>query len=351
MSQGNFSEIMRQITEAQNKANQANLQRYQQLLGHIDTLGQQVGAQGTFGQAEQLMSQIGGAARTEIQDQALKTAAQAEQDLITRGLGNTTMRTAAQRGVSADTQKALAAQSEREAAARAGLLTQRAQAEMGIGQMKAGAIEGRQDTGPDLNMFASLLQAAAAADKAAGSGKATVSSGWSPALRAAMQGGGSGGGGGGGSGGGSDWGSSGGGGTPAQPASAGYSGAAPTGGGFTPGPTGTGQFQTMSDLAAISGSPLNLGTGGGAAQGGGMARMADGSSVTMGAEGAPAVTPAPDAVAAPETPADTGSGGGMTRDQMIAFLRGRMVGGDKSALDRQSDAALRSQVEFFQRGR
>ncbi len=162
-----YDKLIAQFTASTEKANKANEDRYKELLGQFDALAQQVGSAGTFGEAQKLIENIGTAARTEIADQANRAAAQSDQDLISRGLGNTTVRSAQQRGILGDTSKALAAQSEKEAAAKAGLLTQRAGAELSIGGMRASAIEGRQDVGPDLGMFASLLQAAAANEQPA----------------------------------------------------------------------------------------------------------------------------------------------------------------------------------------
>ncbi len=152
--------IMKQITDAQKKANAANLERYQQLLSVIDTLGKQVGAEGTFGQAEQLLSQVGQAAQTRIGEQATRAQATTEQGLISRGLGSTTIRQSAQRGIRADEERARQEAEERTAGQKAGLLTQRAGLETQIGGMKAGVMERRTDAGPDLGMYASLIQSA-----------------------------------------------------------------------------------------------------------------------------------------------------------------------------------------------
>ncbi len=168
--------LIRRLDEQQEESKQANLQRYEALLTHIANLGEQVG--GTFGQAQQLQETIGTAARTRISELGVKAGAQAEQDLISRGLGSTTMRSSAKRGVTSDTQRALAEQGEKEAALKSGLIERRAGMETQIGGMKASAIEGRTDTGPDFSMYAALIQAAAAGEKADTSGgKAMITSG------------------------------------------------------------------------------------------------------------------------------------------------------------------------------
>jgi len=163
----NFDALIQQINAAQQQANMENAQRYQDLLGHLNFLGQQVGAAGTFGQAENLLNQVGTAARTRIGEQKARALATTEQALTSRGLGGTTIRTTARRGVMSDAERARQEMEEKLAQQRVGLLTQRAGFETQIGGMKAAAIEGRQDVGPNLAMFASLLQAAAAGEAAA----------------------------------------------------------------------------------------------------------------------------------------------------------------------------------------
>lgn len=170
-----FDAIMKQISVSQNKANAANLKRYEELLTSLSTLSEQIGAQGTFGEAMALMETVGTAAQTRIQEQAAKARGATEQDLISRGLGGTTTRQAQLRAVGREEEQAIQASEQSLAQKKSGLLAQRAGAELDIGRMRAGAIEGRTDAGPDMSMFASLIQAAAAADKATpAGGKRTV---------------------------------------------------------------------------------------------------------------------------------------------------------------------------------
>lgn len=161
-----FNAIMDQILASQDKANAANLDRYQQLLGSINTLGAQVGEQGTYGKSLALMDQVGTAGRQRITEQSAKAMATAEQDLTTRGLGNTTIREAVKRGTAHDAEMARQQMEESLAMQKSGIYQGLAGAQMQIGGMRAGAIEGRTDAGPNLGMFASLLSAAAAGEKA-----------------------------------------------------------------------------------------------------------------------------------------------------------------------------------------
>ena len=159
-----YKALMKKVEDSQKQANEQNLARYEQLIASITTLTEDVvGAGGTYDQAAALVENIGQSARQRIGEAAVRAGAMSEQDLTSRGLGSTTIRAAAQRGIAADKTKAELAQSESEARQKSSLLLSKAGARMGLGQMMAGAIEGRYDQGPDLGMFASLMQAASSA--------------------------------------------------------------------------------------------------------------------------------------------------------------------------------------------
>lgn len=158
--------LIAQLTQSQKKAQKANEERYAELLKNLDALALQVGKEGTFGEAMKLVENIGGAARQRIAEQTQKAVGASKQDLISRGLASSTVRGAQERGIRADEQRALQEQEEAEAQRKSGLLTQRAGLEMGLGQLKAGAMERRSDIGPDLGVLTSLIQSAAAGEEA-----------------------------------------------------------------------------------------------------------------------------------------------------------------------------------------
>ena len=164
MADIDFNSIFQQIMDAQKTANVANVQRYNEILSSLGTLGQQVDTR--FTEAAGQLAQLGEAGRTRIKTGATKSIAASEQDLISRGLGTSTIRMTAQRGIMSDAERARQELEEGLAAQRAGLSERRAGAEMQIGGMKAGVMERRTDAGPDLGLFASLIQAAAASEKA-----------------------------------------------------------------------------------------------------------------------------------------------------------------------------------------
>lgn len=156
-----------QITAGRQRANVANRRRYRQLMRYMGTLRKQV-ITGGYGAASKLLGRMGAIGRARIGETFAKERAGAEQDLISRGLGGTTIRTGVRRGIASDEEQALQELSERMYGQRAGLLERRAGAEMQLGGMRAGIMERRTDAGPDVGMYAGLMKAAGAAGGAGG---------------------------------------------------------------------------------------------------------------------------------------------------------------------------------------
>jgi len=119
---GGFQDIIKQMQAAQEKANLLNEQRYQQVLSQFEGLGK--------------------AGRARIEQQTVQRQAAATQALTSRGLGGTTITSAVGRGIAGEAE------------------TQRQQLEESVAMQKAGVMERRTDVGPDLGMFANLLQTA-----------------------------------------------------------------------------------------------------------------------------------------------------------------------------------------------
>ena len=119
---GGFQDIIKQMQTAQEKANLLNEQRYQQVLGQFESLGK--------------------AGRARIEQQTTQRQAAATQALTSRGLGGTTITSAVGRGIAGEGE------------------LQRQQLEESVAMQKAGVMERRTDVGPDLGMFANLLQIA-----------------------------------------------------------------------------------------------------------------------------------------------------------------------------------------------
>lgn len=144
---GGLQDIIKQMQTAQEKANLLNEQRYQQILGQFTGLGK--------------------AGRARIEEQTRQRQAQATQSLTSRGLGGTTITSAVERGIAGDAE------------------TQRQQLEESVAMQKAGVMERRTDVGPDLGMWANLLQIAG---QQQGGGQRTVFGGMGPMARHGLSG-------------------------------------------------------------------------------------------------------------------------------------------------------------------
>lgn len=150
-----IQELLRRMEAERTSANTAGLERYNNLLSTVSGVGSRIG--GLYDQAEGLMAGMGGTANRRIEENRVRSLAESEQDLVSRGLGNTTIRNSARRGVNADAENARADVAERIAGARAGLLTQRAGAEMDQGRLMADSILSRRDESPDASLYAQLI--------------------------------------------------------------------------------------------------------------------------------------------------------------------------------------------------
>jgi hypothetical protein len=158
-----LNKIFEQLQSSQTQANQANVQRYNDLLTSISNLsGQVTGAGGTFDQSLGLMEGLGTAGATRIEQGVQQQASANEQNLISRGLGNTTI------GVNLDQQarqqgeQQLQALNEGVAAQKAGVLQNKAAAQMNIGSMQQKGIESLNQDAPNMSLYAEMIRQATA---------------------------------------------------------------------------------------------------------------------------------------------------------------------------------------------
>lgn len=164
----NIADLIKQIQEAQKKANAANETRYQRGLTELG--GGRTAMQGLYDKAAAASAGIGQQAAQDVERGAYRSGAQTRQGLISSGLGNTTIVGSMMRGVEEDRNRAMAGVQEAKAGREMGLATQRAGAEMGASGGIADFIAARNDLAPDSSLYASLIQSAAAA----GTGKPVV---------------------------------------------------------------------------------------------------------------------------------------------------------------------------------
>ncbi|MCC7407394.1 MAG: hypothetical protein IT442_04940 [Phycisphaeraceae bacterium] len=170
MSTFNYQAILDTYKKLQDAANAANETRYQDILKTISTTRDTVG--GYYDQVGSLIANIGQTDRDRILQNETKNLASTEQDLISRGLGNTTIRVGARKDVQNQAEQQQQALSESLAQQQASNVVNRANFEERIGSLLTNVQQARTDQGPDLNTMAQLLTqlgagqgAQAAADK------------------------------------------------------------------------------------------------------------------------------------------------------------------------------------------
>jgi len=135
-------------------AKKANEDRYNQILqGYTDRYNTTMNDLGQFSQQGQ----------TDITNQGQQQKAMMEQGAVSRGLGNTTVTDALQRGINTDTQSNLNRFNDQ-------VLNRKLSYEGQQSQDKLGFMERRNDVYPNLGQYASLMQGAGAAGMGYGGG-------------------------------------------------------------------------------------------------------------------------------------------------------------------------------------
>lgn len=157
----NVGGILEKLQAQMQQSNQAGLSRYNQVLQESQRTQRQVNS--LYGQANNLLTNVGQGARRRIETGRQQGQAQATQGLIGAGLGNTTITQAASRGVNADAAAQHADVDEQTARLRSGLLVQQAGQRESLGNLGIDSLLSREDYGPDMSMYLKLLQQLAAA--------------------------------------------------------------------------------------------------------------------------------------------------------------------------------------------
>lgn len=178
----NIADIIKQLSQAQAKANRANIKRYEAGLGELGA-GREA-MRGLYEQAGDYSSLIGRQATQDISRGAERGQAMGMQNLISSGLESTTITGAMMRGVEEDRRRGMQAVEEQQAGRQMGLLTQQAGQEFGMSGKIADFIAARSDIGPDIGQFAGLVQQAAAAGDT--SRPITTFGGMGPMARAGL---------------------------------------------------------------------------------------------------------------------------------------------------------------------
>jgi hypothetical protein len=155
------AELIKQFQAEQLKFKQESKIQFDSLIGTIKELGLQT--TGTFDDALSKIQGLGDTARTRADKSGKRALASGQQDLITSGFAQSTLGPNLRNQVQEQTELQQQGIDEQVGAQQAGLLTQKAGNQTQIGGLLANAIQGQNITGPDLGLFATLLQQASAA--------------------------------------------------------------------------------------------------------------------------------------------------------------------------------------------
>ena len=149
-------QIANQLKAAQDAANAANRIRFTQALQEQKYAATRMREQ--FDIAGRGLATMGQAATANIRVGAQRTAAASRQQMMSSGLSGTTAVAAAGRRVGEEENRALLGVQEMRQQAMTGLASQRAGMEMQVGQARTGLLSSFQEQGPNLGMYAGLLQ-------------------------------------------------------------------------------------------------------------------------------------------------------------------------------------------------
>lgn len=152
----NIAALMQQLQSSQDAANTANDTRYNQSLANQST--QHGLAEGLYGQANTDIANVGQAANTRINQNLQNQQAVGQQGLISRGLGNTSIRDTVARGYNSDAELQHEQVDEQQGQLQSGLATQQAGYENQYGNQLSGIYESRSDQAPDTSLYANLIQ-------------------------------------------------------------------------------------------------------------------------------------------------------------------------------------------------
>ncbi len=161
-------ELIRQFQGQHESARTANEDRYRELRRILDQSLDNV--RGRFQESMDLFGSLGEQELTRAREQTDIASARDEQDLISRGLGSSTLLTGQRRRRDKDYNRYSQNVLNQVSRAKAGQLTDLARLESSIFDRMASAVEGRMDVGPDMGQLSSLI---AAASQAGGGGGVT----------------------------------------------------------------------------------------------------------------------------------------------------------------------------------
>jgi len=159
-SGNNNSALLQQLIAALSKssagANTAGEAQYQNLLNAMKLGSKQT--MGYYKQAGQQIANFGASQKDEIEQTRLNQRAEVNQDMIGRGLGNTTILPTMLGGADTRATKANIALGDTIAGMKSGLLERTGGMKFDLTKLKGDSILSRQNVGPDMGMYLNLIQ-------------------------------------------------------------------------------------------------------------------------------------------------------------------------------------------------
>lgn len=164
------SNLIASLQASHDAANKAGMAQYQNLLGTVAGLKKNlIGKGGVYSQAAGLLTSQGATAKADMQDTIKNDLGSVEQDMVNRGLGNTSIRSNMLTGTKLKGQRELSRIDENVAAARAGLLERQAGMAAQLGHLETDSILSRSNEGPDMSQYLDLIARLAASSQGGGS--------------------------------------------------------------------------------------------------------------------------------------------------------------------------------------
>lgn len=150
--------LLQRLQGSYDESNKAGLDQYKNLMASVGGVNQRVlGKGGLYDQAGAGLTTMGGVARNRIAQGSTRAKAEASQDLVSRGLSNTTVGASMNRGIDSDAEFANQGVDEQINNARSGLAISRAGTEGDLGRLTADSILSKRNEGPDQQLYAQLI--------------------------------------------------------------------------------------------------------------------------------------------------------------------------------------------------
>lgn len=150
--------LLQRLQGSYDESNKAGLDQYKNLMASVGGVNQRVlGAGGLYDQAGAGLTTMGNTARGRIAQGATRAKAESSQDLVSRGLSNTTIGASMNRGIDSDAEFANQGVDEQINNARSGLAISRAGTEGDLGRLTADSILSKRNEGPDQQLYAQLI--------------------------------------------------------------------------------------------------------------------------------------------------------------------------------------------------